>query len=104
MPPSTTPAAISRTATFSPPCACATASPRQAYSPRRVKEHVTRRPAFNALAALLVWLVGPAAAPAASASTFTVPRADDPIPGTCDVGDCSLREAIMAANASAGPD
>jgi hypothetical protein len=27
-----------------------------------------------------------------------------PVPGTCDLGDCSLREAIIAANASAGAD
>jgi CSLREA domain-containing protein len=34
-----------------------------------------------------------------SAATYTVTRFDDPTPGTCDPGDCSLREAISAANA-----
>ena len=39
----------------------------------------------------------------AQAATFTVTRFDDPAPGVCD-GDCSLREAIRAANSAAGPD
>jgi CSLREA domain-containing protein len=34
-----------------------------------------------------------------SAATYTVTRFDDPTPGTCDPGDCSLREAVSAANA-----
>ncbi|HKQ48930.1 MAG TPA: putative metal-binding motif-containing protein [Phycisphaerae bacterium] len=38
------------------------------------------------------------------AATFDVTRTDDPVPGTCDMGDCSLREAILAANAAAGAD
>jgi len=37
-------------------------------------------------------------------STFTVTRADDPAPNGCAVGDCSLREAIIAANADVGSD
>lgn len=40
----------------------------------------------------------------AHAATFTVTRFDDPAPGACDVGDCSLREAVIAANAAAGAD
>jgi hypothetical protein len=36
----------------------------------------------------------------ASAQTYTVSRTDDPIPGACESGDCSLREALMAANAT----
>lgn len=40
---------------------------------------------------------------AASASAdFTVTRADDPAPGPCSPGDCSLREAVNAANAAPG--
>jgi CSLREA domain-containing protein len=39
----------------------------------------------------------------AAASTFSVTRLDDPPPGLCD-SDCSLREAVEAANAAAGPD
>ena len=38
-------------------------------------------------------------------ATFTVTRSDDIAPrGTCAVGDCTLREAIIAANATAGTD
>lgn len=39
-----------------------------------------------------------------SASTFTVTRADDPSPNGCLAGDCSLREAVIAANANPGAD
>ena len=39
-----------------------------------------------------------------SASTFTVTRTDDPAPGGCQTNDCSLREAIQAANNHAGAD
>jgi CSLREA domain-containing protein len=40
----------------------------------------------------------------AGAATYTVTRFDDPAPGTCLVNDCSLREAVNAANARAGAD
>ena len=40
----------------------------------------------------------------ASAASFTVTRFDDPVPGACDPSDCSLREAVIAANAAAGSD
>jgi CSLREA domain-containing protein len=43
-------------------------------------------------------------APAARAAAFTVTRFDDPAPGSCVPGDCSLREAVNAANAAGGPD
>jgi len=44
--------------------------------------------------------VGPAAALA-----FTVTRFDDPTPDGCVSGvDCSLREAVIAANTNGGPD
>ena len=33
------------------------------------------------------------------ADIYTVTRHDDPVPGACNVGDCSLREAVLAANA-----
>jgi CSLREA domain-containing protein len=39
-----------------------------------------------------------ALAPAAHAATFDVTRTDDPSPGSCQPSDCSLREAIRAAN------
>ena len=38
------------------------------------------------------------------AASFNVSRFDDPVPGSCSPGDCSLREAILAANASLGAD
>ena len=44
-----------------------------------------------------------AAAPLAAAD-FTVTRLDDPAPDACLPGDCSLREALIAANALSGPD
>jgi len=39
----------------------------------------------------------------AHAATFTVTRLDDPAPAACD-SDCSLREAVRAANAGSGGD
>ena len=40
------------------------------------------------------------AVPSAHAASFTVTRFDDPNPNGCNPGDCSLREAIIAANAT----
>jgi CSLREA domain-containing protein len=40
----------------------------------------------------------------ASAVDFTVTRTDDPVPDGCAPDDCSLREAVIAANALAGAD
>jgi hypothetical protein len=40
----------------------------------------------------------------AEARTFQVTRANDPIPGDCRPNDCSLREAVLAANARLGAD
>jgi hypothetical protein len=51
--------------------------------------------------ALIVLLL---AAATASAQTYTVTRTDDPIPNTCEPGDCSLREALMASNDSTTVD
>lgn len=39
-----------------------------------------------------------------SAATFQVTRLDDPVPDTCLPADCSLREAVLAANALPGRD
>lgn len=36
----------------------------------------------------------------AHAATYVVTRFDDPLPGACLIGDCSLREAVIAANAT----
>ncbi|MDO8616726.1 MAG: right-handed parallel beta-helix repeat-containing protein [Dehalococcoidia bacterium] len=51
-----------------------------------------------ALAVVFVFLLRPA-----DAATFSVTEFDDPAPGACDA-NCSLREAIIAANAAAGAD
>ena len=40
----------------------------------------------------------------ASAATFDVTRTDDPAPDACAANDCSLREAVQAANATAAKD
>jgi CSLREA domain-containing protein len=52
-------------------------------------------------------LTGPAllfAALPLGAATFTVTRFDDPAPATCSAANCSLREAVIAANATAAED
>lgn len=45
-----------------------------------------------------------AVAPIADAATFAVTRFDDPAPSGCAVNDCSLREAVIAANATSALD
>jgi CSLREA domain-containing protein len=59
-----------------------------------------RRRTATVVAVFLVVLVGAAQA---SAATFTVTKTAD-TNGTCNVGDCSLREAVKAANANGGDD
>ncbi|HEX8050618.1 MAG TPA: hypothetical protein VF504_04050, partial [Solirubrobacterales bacterium] len=51
--------------------------------------------------ALVALLLGAATA---SAQTYTVTRTDDPVPDSCEPGDCSLREALMAANGTTTVD
>jgi len=51
-----------------------------------------------AIAGALIW------AGSAEAKTFEVTRANDPGPGNCKRNDCSLREAVRAANARPGRD
>ena len=46
----------------------------------------------------------PAVLKTAPATTFTVNKVDDHNDGVCDGGDCTLREAIEAANLNAGTD
>jgi CSLREA domain-containing protein len=50
------------------------------------------------LASLLLISLGSQGTPSAQAAAFTVTRTDDPTPDGCAPGDCSLREAIIAAN------
>ena len=55
--------------------------------------------------AVILSLGALAALPATSlANTYAPTRTDDPAPGACAPSDCSLREAISAANANAGAD
>ncbi len=59
---------------------------------------------FTLIASLLAaLLLGTLPVPAAHAATFVVTKTADTADGTCDA-DCSLREAIIAANAAAGDD
>jgi CSLREA domain-containing protein len=44
------------------------------------------------------------AASSAAAVDIVVTRLDDPLPDGCGVADCSLREAVLFANGSVGPD
>ncbi|HYQ78573.1 MAG TPA: right-handed parallel beta-helix repeat-containing protein [Solirubrobacterales bacterium] len=60
-----------------------------------------RRPVQSIVLILLALLI---CAATASAETYTVTRADDPIPGACEPGDCSLREAVTASNNSEAVD
>ncbi len=57
------------------------------------------------LALCLVWAALPwSAAQSAPIATFTVNSTNDVNDGTCNAAHCSLREAIIAANAAAGSD
>ena len=66
--------------------------------PSRRRKHPW--PLIAALAIALAPFVFPAPA---SAASFTVTKTADTNDGVCDA-DCSLREAISAANAAAGAD
>jgi len=55
-----------------------------------------------ALAVAMMLALLPGAGPA-QAAFYSVTRFDDPAPNGCNAGDCSLREAIIAANASTMP-
>ncbi|HSP56370.1 MAG TPA: choice-of-anchor Q domain-containing protein [Dehalococcoidia bacterium] len=67
------------------------------------------RRSFRALAVLLLGLVSviPVAGlnpPVLAATEFAPTRFDDPVPDGCQPGDCSLREAVIAANQASGAD
>jgi len=57
-----------------------------------------RRVGALAIGLAVVW------AAAAEANTFKVTRTNDPNPGACTRSDCSLREAVLRANARLGAD
>jgi CSLREA domain-containing protein len=58
-----------------------------------------RKRSLNRSLVLLLLACGPL-----DAATYTVTRSDDPAPDACAAGDCSLREAVAAANASPDDD
>ena len=69
-----------------------------------LRNHLSLRNLTIVLLALLVALIlSLSLIPEAQAATFTVSKTADTNDGVCD-GDCSLREAIGAANSNAGAD
>lgn len=56
------------------------------------------------VAIIAVIFLGWIAIPGALAAEFTVTRTDDPSPDACTSDDCSLREAVIAANNRGGHD
>ena len=60
-----------------------------------------RRTVSAAIAMVLALSLAPSSV---LGKTFEVTRKDDPTPGKCKRGDCSLREAIRAANGRSGAD
>jgi CSLREA domain-containing protein len=56
------------------------------------------------LSKLTPLLVAAQLAPPLAAADFVVTRYDDPVPGACLADDCSLREALVAANSGADLD
>lgn len=61
----------------------------------------SRLKALPVALALVALLLGDATA---SAQTYSVTRTDDPNPAPCEPGNCSLRGALNASNASTGVD
>ncbi len=68
----------------------------------RMRSGVVARLVPLAIAATLA--TSALAAASANADTYRVTRHDDPLPGRCKPDDCSLREAIRAANGHPGRD
>lgn len=60
--------------------------------------------ASSATISILLMVTTFAFSPAVSAANFNVTRMDDPVPNGCATNNCSLREAVLAANQAAGPD
>ena len=70
---------------------------------RRLKKLSKRPRTSGLLAGCLAAVALLATASAASAATYRPTRTDDPKPNGCKAKDCSLREAVIAANASGTP-
>ena len=69
---------------------------------RRLKK-LSKRPRTSALLAGCLAVAMLAMASVASGKTYRPTRTDDPAPNGCKPKDCSLREAVIAANASGMP-
>ena len=70
---------------------------------KRLKKPSKRPRTSGLLAGCLAGVALFATASAASAVTYRPTRTDDPAPNGCKKTDCSLREAVIAANASGIP-
>ncbi len=70
---------------------------------KRLKKLSKRPRTSGLLAACLGAVVLLTTASAASAVTYRPTRTDDPKPNGCKPKDCSLREAVIAANARGMP-
>ena len=70
---------------------------------RRLKKLSKRSRTSGLLAGCLAAVALLATASAASAVTYRPTRTDDPAPNGCKKNDCSLREAVIASNASGPP-
>ena len=69
-----------------------------------VTRHILKKRSLLLVVIAVLWMtLRIASAPIAYAGTFTVAKTEDTNDGVCDT-DCSLREAIRAANAWAGDD
>jgi hypothetical protein len=71
---------------------------------RRLKKLSKRSRTSGLLAGCLATVALLATASAASAATYRPTRTDDPAPNGCKKNDCSLREAVIAANATPQQD
>ncbi|MGZ5359740.1 MAG: choice-of-anchor Q domain-containing protein [Solirubrobacterales bacterium] len=69
---------------------------------RRLKKLSKRSRTSGLLAGCLAAVALLATASAASAATYRPTRTDDPAPNGCKKKNCSLREAVIAANANGG--
>ena len=63
-----------------------------------------RSVAIATVAATTLFILTAGGIAAQAATTFKVTRFDDPAPGACTASNCSLREAILAANSNPGTD
>ena len=71
---------------------------------RRRSASRSRSPHARLATATGISLAAALGAPPAGAEDFTVTTLGDPAAGTCDPGDCSLREAVVAAEGNLSDD